>query len=544
MGDLLPAEPVAESAPQLVPPPAAPPAPNYMEQAAKEYSALPTVDVRPPDYDAIAAQNAAVEQQHNLQQASAIGNAPVDQLTYNPFFTSVLGNAPIAEDVSSADFASAKAGIERASRDYQKANLETLKATAATNAEQINAQRNATNIETAKLAEQAPAKAMLAVEAEKYEKEVTRINDQARFETGQQVQKVRAAADAAQQFEFKDFWASRNTAGVIMGIIAQALGGGLNAINGQAGAPTMLDKVIARDFEMQKAQLEQLNTNVANQRSILQEMRLATQDERATAQAFYQASVQKITAQIDAIAAKYGSQTAKANGELAVAALRENMAKKLQDYDRNTYDTRIAELTTKANIAEKQQALVNQMAAVHFRANAAKNNDRFSAPPGANVAGVDISNLKGTPALREKVISRLSQINHVLQVVEEYEKDPSFDPQVNAARIADIKNSIPAATGLSGAGLSEYTQKLEGTRIPGKFEVIAGKYYPGNRTRFDLLKADMKQYAKDIITSHNLRALPGSPWDESAQEASAAPTVKDARLTPQQMREMIPASYR
>ncbi len=138
---------------------------------------------------------------------------------------------------------------------------------------------------------------------------------QTRTET--QMKKVLGAAQAAQDFQFHDYWAEKSTGGIVLGIIAQALGGAANGLAGNPGAPTAMDRIIERDMELQKTKFSKLQANVAEQKGVYSMFREQLMDDISVNTAFRTALNQKLTQQIDIMAQQMGvpkmaAETAKA----------------------------------------------------------------------------------------------------------------------------------------------------------------------------------------------------------------------------------------
>ena len=195
------------------------------------------------------------------------------------------------------------------------------------------------------------------VAAQDYENAMKDINTRATEATRMQMSKVEAASQAALNFQFKDFFASRSTLGTVMGLLSAGIGGGVNGLQGHAGSPTALDRVIAQDWEQQKAQYAQLRDNVSDQKTLFQELMQSTDDERAAYLAFHNAVISKFNAMGDQIVSGMADQGAQVHLAQMKAINAKNQADRNSKFGQQAMQGYIAEMQQETHVALASEKL-------------------------------------------------------------------------------------------------------------------------------------------------------------------------------------------
>jgi hypothetical protein len=89
-------------------------------------------------------------------------------------------------------------------------------------------------------------------EADKIDRQAQNIQTEAQKQLDAQSMKVSQAAEGVQNFQFQDYFADKGVFGKILGVVTAALSGAANSLAGQPGAPTVLDRIIQQDLDLQQ----------------------------------------------------------------------------------------------------------------------------------------------------------------------------------------------------------------------------------------------------------------------------------------------------
>lgn len=139
---------------------------------------------------------------------------------------------------------------------------------------------------------------------------------------------VKAAQDAVDQFQFKDFWAEKSTGDRLLAAIATGMGAfGAGMTGGPNYAMNIIKDTIDRDLDVQKSRLGKAQAGVQARRSVLGDLRARLKDEEAADLAFYDASLKKVEDKFLGMAATAKSADLKAKAQEMAAKLQEERAK-------------------------------------------------------------------------------------------------------------------------------------------------------------------------------------------------------------------------
>jgi hypothetical protein len=173
---------------------------------------------------------------------------------------------------------------------------------------------------------ESPIRERQAADAAKHADAVAEIEQAGQQRIQAQMARYQAASDEAAQAQVHNFFDDKTTGASIMAVISQALSGAANGLAGNPGAPTPLDRIIQRDIEVQKMNLDQKNKNADRQGNMLGVLRDELGSEVLAENAMYQASLTKTEAMIKQLAPHYAGGIASAQAQQALAQIAEKKA--------------------------------------------------------------------------------------------------------------------------------------------------------------------------------------------------------------------------
>lgn len=171
-----------------------------------------------------------------------------------------------------------------------------------------------------------PIREQQATDAAQHADQINEIQQAGQHRIQAQMARYQAAADEAAQAQIHNFFDDKTTGASIMAIISQALSGAANGLAGNPGAPTALDRVIERDIQTQRMNLEQKNKNADRQGNMLGVLRDELGSMTLAENAMYQASLTKTEAMLKQLAPHYAGGIASAQAQQAMAQLAEKKA--------------------------------------------------------------------------------------------------------------------------------------------------------------------------------------------------------------------------
>lgn len=180
------------------------------------------------------------------------------------------------------------------------------------------------------LGAEAPIREQQTSDAMKHADAVAEITRAGQQRIQAQMARYQAASDEAAQTQVHNFFDDKTTGASIMAIISQALAGAANGLAGNPGAPTPLDRIIQRDMEMQKLNLDQKNKNADRQGNMLGVLREELGSNVLAENAYYQASLTKTEAMIKQLAPYYAGGINSAQAQQALAQIQEKKAQAQQ----------------------------------------------------------------------------------------------------------------------------------------------------------------------------------------------------------------------
>jgi hypothetical protein len=291
----------------------------------------------------------------------------------------------------------------------------------------------------------------ITVEAQRYQDKMDQINSDADIAMKTQVAAIQTAMKSAQQFQFRDFWASRSSMGTAMGILAAALGGAANGVAGTPGQPTPLDRVIAQDLEQQKLEYGQVRDNVTAQRSLFSDLVAQTGSVRAAEIAFHGAVTDKFTSMMAQASTGISDQKAQANYLAARAANQASAATRMQQYTTSELDLKKTELGANVQIHLQQQRLASTM----MSQLGAAQQDRLS---GQGVIGG-----KFTQGEAVKMNQQIQTAKSAVTLIDQMAADPSlFQDPARRAQLQSLAASIFNQGRQSVAGMERVKTGLVG----------------------------------------------------------------------------------
>lgn len=195
---------------------------------------------------------------------------------------------------------------------------------------------------------------MLAKRQEDEQREIVRKGEEA---ADKQMQRVMLAADAASQASVHSFWADKSTGARIMGILAQALSGAANGLANNPGAATPLDRIIARDMELQTQNLAQKNRTVDNERSVLRDIHTDTGDKLAANAAMYIAAWKRVETTVLDLGNKWATPLAEAKKKEIAGLAQQKIAAATQQLYTNLRTQGIDKEMAGAKLLQDDQAM-------------------------------------------------------------------------------------------------------------------------------------------------------------------------------------------
>lgn len=150
-------------------------------------------------------------------------------------------------------------------------------------------------------------------------------------------------SEQAQNAEVKDFWADKSTGSRILGILAQTLSGAANGLAGNPSAPSPLDRIIDRDLEVQRANLQNKRLGADRAQNALAQVYNGFQQEDASISAYRQAATQWYMAKANELDAQFGTDTSHAKNLMIQAQGKQAIAKFQADQARHGAEAAEAE---------------------------------------------------------------------------------------------------------------------------------------------------------------------------------------------------------
>ncbi len=133
-------------------------------------------------------------------------------------------------------------------------------------------------------------------------------------------------SEQAQNMEVRDFWADKSTGSRILGILAQTLSGAANGLAGNPGAPSPLDRIIDRDLEIQRSNMQNKRLAADRAQNALAHVYQGFQQEDASVAAYRLAAAEWYKAKSNELASQFNTDTASAKNLQVQAAADQTIA--------------------------------------------------------------------------------------------------------------------------------------------------------------------------------------------------------------------------
>lgn len=306
------------------------------------------------------------------------------------------------------------------------------------------------------------------------------IQAEAEKATQAQMMTIQAAANDAAQAQIKDFFADKSATGKVLSIISQALAGAGNALSGAPGAATPLDKLIAHDLEVQRANMAQKNAIVGQAESVMDRLQKQFGNRIQAQQAYAIAAYQKFDLASKQLATQMGTQQAQVQYEQLHAGFQAkiaDIAQRASQFSTQNYLT-VNGLYQQAQF--QNASLRNQHAAIALR-------------------GQALLAKAGKASKADQI--KLGGIQEANSLIDKLESGGETSAGATQAQLIQALNH--AFTGASKAPTHEEVQLVRESmggvhaQLPG---FLGGMSYQGiNKDRLRELKQELAQMKADIL---------------------------------------------
>lgn len=133
------------------------------------------------------------------------------------------------------------------------------------------------------------------------------------------------SVDALKNTRVQSWWSTAGTGASVLGLISQALAGGMQGLTGQGG-PTFLDRVIDQEMQRQRLELEKRTKVASASQNLYSELMTQFKDRTLAEQAFRQIAYHSTAERMKNMELTLGSSQAKANAEKAMNGLYQKQA--------------------------------------------------------------------------------------------------------------------------------------------------------------------------------------------------------------------------
>jgi hypothetical protein len=277
-------------------------------------------------------------------------------------------------------------------------------------------------------------------------------NTQKKIEAQQNA--YQAAVQDAAGSQLHEYFADKSTAGKIMGVLAAALGGAANGLAGTPGAPTALDRIIDRDLQLQTAQLQQKDRNVASQGGLLQQMINTAGSEQAGRAAVFDAVKSRLEANVKSIMANNADPITQARGGQVIAGFQADRAKNLEAINATIAGQLIGTAGKDADVQTAAARLQNQLMIAQARAHGAGALDTQKAEQAQMKLNVnkhpDIPGFEYLNSVDQKALRGLHQgTTAAVDVINELHDHPNIftDKAKRAEAVTALQKVVGAAGG-------------------------------------------------------------------------------------------------
>lgn len=159
-----------------------------------------------------------------------------------------------------------------------------------------------------------------------------------------------AAADDLKNTHIYNWWAQAGTGATILGVISQALAGGLQGLTGSSG-PTALDKVIEQDLQVQKLNYQQKSDVAQQSRSLYGQLMDNLKDTVMVESAMRDIAYNSTLERLKSVAGTLGMGKVKSQYDAMVAQVTQKLADNKLNLDKDLSQTLMSEAITNSGHA-------------------------------------------------------------------------------------------------------------------------------------------------------------------------------------------------